>query len=311
MTRAGLFLSLCASIAIMFAVGGCNLKMQVDNPDYKCWKEFPPGSSVTFEGLQRIGDDQPEAVILTVELIDIDDEHAVLRRIMKFPSRKESRVQSQTSVEQAKIDQADHPETHPSTKKDFKGWDTVIIDEKSYPCTTWEYQAKHVSSKVGVDQCGELVVKEWKCNDIPGGTARVEYEAKTPQQYYQIAGEVISFHIEPEQPKIEKAPKQKEKPTPEKTEKIDKSQETPTPAPDEKAQPESPTSQPVEAVEEETEVEAIAEPEAPHTQPVLPKLEDFRLQMETSGPMPEPESRPVDGTPQSQPADKKPEDVSK
>lgn len=254
--------SLVVAVGVFaFLSAGCE-QTQVTNPDYTCWKKFPPGSSVTFEGLQRVGDNNPETTTLTIDLIDLNDQHAVLRRTVAFPSRADTSGKSQTSSEPRKIKKADHPETHPKTQKQFKGWGTIMIEDKKYPCTIWEYKTTHKVEKLGMDEDGTLVVKEWKSKDIPGGIARIEYEVSTPHQHYQIAGEVVTFHIEAEQPKIEN-------PNIKKTSSAKKAVKQPV-------KKESPKKTP-----------AATKPEPKSDgENKLPELEDIKLKMQTSETMP-------------------------
>ena len=129
----------------------------VENPEYKGWKPFKPGSSVTYK-FTREG--SPQAGEQKMTLKSIDDQEAVVQTEFSMAGRSAGKPMDRTI--KAKLGAADpRPELKDGPEEEIE------VGGKMLKCRTRELEKKLDSGKT-------MKVKYWGHEDIPGMAAKVE-----------------------------------------------------------------------------------------------------------------------------------------
>jgi hypothetical protein len=139
-------------MSILLAVLAALVQDQVENPEYKGWAAFKPGSSVTYK-VQTGGNTAGEQ---KYTLKTVADEEVVLSTEMSVaPGRSMDR----------KI-----PATIPAAKmqKNVKeGEEELEVGGKKLRCVTREFEVTTANNK-------KILMKVWIHDDIPGKAARTD-----------------------------------------------------------------------------------------------------------------------------------------
>lgn len=140
-----------------------------DNPEYKLWSKFKPGSSVTMKMVTEASGMKTEMVTTTV-LKSLSDGELVLESKMTMsvagqnieqPAMERKVPAKMPKVEVPKVEEKDTPK--PKTEE---GTEDLEIAGKKVACK-W--------SKVVLDHAGtKTETKSWTCDAVPGGVVRME-----------------------------------------------------------------------------------------------------------------------------------------
>ena len=168
---------------------------QVENPDYRRWARFAPGSWVMFEGYQVIeGIRQPLRV--KASLVS-KNEHALVveRRFIQAGGTGETMPLPRRLFVTAVIDPKTHPMTHPDAKIQSRPNARVKIGSREFHC-----EVKTVSVAGYFAAWGSNVRGVAHLNpDIPGGMARLALATRMDGKQMEVAGNVIEYHVAKEQ----------------------------------------------------------------------------------------------------------------
>jgi len=132
------------------------LQDQVDNPEYKGWKSFKPGSTVTYK-FNREG--SPQGGEQKITLKSIDEQEAVIETDFVIAGKgagkpTERKIPAKVAAA-AGQGMKDGPE------------EEIEVAGKTLKCRTREFEKKLESGKT-------MKVKYWGHEDIPGMAAKVE-----------------------------------------------------------------------------------------------------------------------------------------
>jgi hypothetical protein len=130
---------------------------QVDNPEYKGWKPFKPGSSVTYK-FTREGSPQSGEQKMTLK--SIDDAEAVLATEFTMAGKGAGKA-----VERKVPAKVAAPDAGPDLK--VAPEEEIEVAGKMLKCRTKEFEKKLESGKT-------MKVKFWIHEDIPGMSAKIE-----------------------------------------------------------------------------------------------------------------------------------------
>lgn len=165
MTRCCLFIALATGLAVAQAPKPTG-KM-LDNPLYKHWKQFKPGTSVTLESVSKVAGTENKSE-MTYTLIEVKEDKAVVE--MKTTTFAAGQKFAQPGIKQdvaAKIpeyktDAAEQKVDHKTTN----GEETIDVGGKKVACK-W--------TQVVMKQNGmNTTTKTWTSDDVPGMTAKSE-----------------------------------------------------------------------------------------------------------------------------------------
>ncbi len=125
---------------------------QIDNPEYKGWAAFKPGSSVTYK--VQIGENpalEQKSVLKSVS----DDEVVLAVEMAVAPGRgMERKVPAKVPAEKA--------------PKDVKeGQEEIEAGGKKLKCTTREFEVTAANNK-------KILMKLWINDEVPGKAARTD-----------------------------------------------------------------------------------------------------------------------------------------
>ena len=124
----------------------------VDNPEYKGWAAFKPGSSVTYK--VQVGENAAGEQKLTLK--SVSDAEAVLVTEMSAAAGR-----SFDRKVPAKIPAANAPQ---NVKE---GEEKIEAGGKTLPCTTKEFEITAANNK-------KIRMKVWISEDVPGKAARTD-----------------------------------------------------------------------------------------------------------------------------------------
>ena len=157
---------LCLFVAVP-ALAAADEEM-VDNPAYKSWSKYKPGSTVTMGMTTKAAAFEMKADMVT-KLVSIDKDKAVVEVTSKVPGAPAQPGQKQTVPAKVKKSEATSggalpPGTKGSVKE--KGEETVEVSGKKYKCKVMEFD--------GEAQGNKTTGKIWSTEEIPGMMAKME-----------------------------------------------------------------------------------------------------------------------------------------
>jgi hypothetical protein len=129
---------------------------QVENPEYKGWKSFKPGSSVTYK-FSREGSSQSGEQKVTLK--SIDDNEAVIAT--EFALAGKSGGKALERKVPAKLAAAQAPERKEGPEEEIE------VGGKMLKCRTLSFEKKNENGKT-------MKMKYWVHEEIPGSMAKVE-----------------------------------------------------------------------------------------------------------------------------------------
>jgi hypothetical protein len=168
------------SLAVCLGLAGTAAGQAVDNPMYKMWAVWSEGTSVTLKTVQADDGEMPVTAkqTQTVKKVTADKvviEFAYVTEVggMTFQAPPQSmdipaKVPVLADVLKGLGKAAPQGTPQPTSKsKETKGRETLTVNGKKLDCEWVQH----------VDEDGS-VSKVWSCDDVPGGTVKVE--AKRP-----------------------------------------------------------------------------------------------------------------------------------
>ena len=176
--------------------GGCGLGLiRLPNPDYLMWKNFAPGSSVTFEGVQKAG--KTELPIRVTEKLLLKDKDKVrLERTIEVlvggKAGKKNKTYTARREEQATIDPWDHPLTQPFARIKNLESKEITIAGKTFLCKGRQLEA-HAKIEGFVANKQDLLIRAWRHPDIPGRVVKILFKTKTLDHTSEVAGQVVAY----------------------------------------------------------------------------------------------------------------------
>ncbi len=164
---------------------------QVENPDYRRWANFAPGTWTIINGTETI-DGQSRPIRLKITLIKKTPDSIMLeRKEFNSSSQTENSIYSQYMFASKYISPTMHPATHPNKIIKILPAKTIVINGKAFHC-----QGKYISSKGkfynwGLNPKATLYVNP----DIPGGIAELEIETQIDNKKLQFKGKLTDYYI--------------------------------------------------------------------------------------------------------------------
>jgi hypothetical protein len=140
-------------LAMVFAV---LVQDQLDNPEFKGWAEFKPGSSVTHKISTATG---PQGGEQKSTLQSVGNAELVLDVEMSMGGKPLGKIMERKVPAKVPADRA------PKDVK--KGEEEIEVAGKKLKCTTMEFETMTPNGKT-------IHMKIWANDEIPGKTARVE-----------------------------------------------------------------------------------------------------------------------------------------
>ncbi|MBL7133453.1 MAG: hypothetical protein ISS78_05095 [Phycisphaerae bacterium] len=196
--RRRLILLLPLMVCMTGLTGGCGLGLiTVPNPDYLMWKNFAPGSSVTFEGLQKAGKTEL-SLRVTEKLLLKDKDKVRLERTIEVlvgdKDDKKNKTFTARREEPARIDPWDHPLTQPfAWIKDLESQE-ITIAGKTFLCKGRQLEA-NAKIEGFVDNKQDILIRAWRHPDIPGRLVKVFFQTKTRDHTSEVAGQVVAYKV--------------------------------------------------------------------------------------------------------------------
>ncbi len=197
-SRRRLILLLPLMVCMMGLTGGCGLGLiTVPNPDYLMWKNFAPGSSVTFKGVQKAG--KTELPIRVTEKLLLKDKDKVrLERTIEVlvgdKDDKKNKTFTTRREEQAKIDPWDHPVTQPFAWITKLESQEITIAGKTFLCKGRQIEAQ-AKIEGFVDNKQDVLIRAWRHPDIPGRVVKIVFKTKTLDHTSEVTGQVVAYKV--------------------------------------------------------------------------------------------------------------------
>ena len=139
--------------ALLFAV---SVQETIDNPEYKGWASFKPGSSVTFKYSPQEGGQK-------VTLKSVGENEIAIEVVTTYNGRTGEPAERKVP---AKLPAAQAP-------KDVKqGEEEIEAGGKKLKCRTMEYEKKLPGGKT-------VALKIWVHDDVPGKGVRIQTTSET------------------------------------------------------------------------------------------------------------------------------------
>jgi hypothetical protein len=175
--------------------GGCETSpVTVANPDYLAWAKFAPGSSVTFEGIQKTNESK-QSLRVTEKLLARYPEKVVLERTtLLLNGDADTKPRVVRRVERAEIHPADHPRTHPDAKITEAGTESLQIAGKTFVCRVINFDV-HAKNEGFMKTASDLHSRACLNPDIPGGLAKVHLTAKAKHHSFEIDSRAVDFKV--------------------------------------------------------------------------------------------------------------------
>lgn len=166
----------------------------VDNPMYKDWASFKPGSMVKMEMVStttRQGKDESRKVAITITLKEVTPEKVVLEQTQtEFVDGREMPPQTSQPVDIPVKVAKDKAATQPAgIEKKTEGDEDIEVAGKKYKAHWTEYIRKY--------QGVPITTKKWIVKEIPGGMARRENKVEEAQNHVgqQSKLTVVEFKV--------------------------------------------------------------------------------------------------------------------
>ena len=144
----------------------------VENPEYKGWSAYKPGAWVKFKMSNDMGQMKVEGEV-TSTLKELTAEKAVLENkvIVEMMGTKQENLQTRTLAPKIKKG-TDSDGSKFEIEKE--GDEELEIKGRKYKCR-WVLGTLHSKS-------GEMKIKNWRCGDIVGGSAKMEMTGEGPMK---------------------------------------------------------------------------------------------------------------------------------
>ncbi len=193
-----LMLLLALMVCMTGLTGGCGLGLiTVPNPDYLMWKDFAPGSSVTFEGVQKTGKTELPLRVTEKLLLKDKDKVRLERTIEVLVGDKDDKKNKSFTAcreEPARINPWDHPLTQPfAWITDLKPQEITIAGKK-FLCKGRQLEAQ-AKIEGFVDNKQDLLIRGWRHPDIPGRVVKIVFKTKTLDHTSEVAGQVVAYKV--------------------------------------------------------------------------------------------------------------------
>ncbi len=184
--------ALAVGCTCLLAAGCSSGPVKVANPDYVAWAAFAPGSTVTFEGVQKT-DAGKQRLRLTETLLAKDAEKVVLARtIQPLGGRKLAPPKVRKRAELARIDPADHPATHPEARITELGEKDLQIAGKTVRCVVREVQVHaKLDDFVATEQ--DVRIRVHRSDAVPGGLVRAHLWTQSDGGTFEVSGQVVTY----------------------------------------------------------------------------------------------------------------------
>jgi len=150
----------------------------VENPAYKAWAAYKPGTTVVLESTTDAGA-QKLKMEMTQKLLEVSKDKAVVEVTTKLdlPGVPPQPAQKQTIPAKVKKSEAQTPgKLPPGAKGEMKekGTEKISVGGKSYECKVYEFTGE----QNGVKSTGKI----WQSEKVPGNLVKMESNAKVGEQ---------------------------------------------------------------------------------------------------------------------------------
>ena len=167
----------------------------VANPTYQAWAGFEPGSSVTFQGTRKVGQES-QKVLFTQRLLEVNPRQIVLERTVEVLDGKAQPPEVIRKVEPARIAPTDNPRTNPQARVKNLDDDTFLVKGRTFQCKGKEV-AVHAEFGGPLPTSEDVQLRTWVHPDVPGGTVKIFMVRKSPSHDLEVAVQAIDFQALP------------------------------------------------------------------------------------------------------------------
>ncbi len=161
----------------------------IQNPDYRRWVRFRPGSQTTFEGYQTLNGIK-QRIRMTAKLISKHEDTLVVERtyVPLGPGIKEP-VRVQNFFVQARIRPQDHPLSNPKAKITRLPTAQLKVADQVLTCEVRAFQAAGDFPEWGRNVTGKVAMND----AVPGGAVQVQLKAYKKNQPFEFSGKVVAY----------------------------------------------------------------------------------------------------------------------
>ena len=157
---------------------------KVENPTYKAWAQFKPGTAVTMKGTTH-ANGQDIDVESTQKLLELTDDHAVVEISTVAGANGTNMPQPSRKMDITKM------VTKSDLDKPGKGFDPDLLakaTEESVTVPAGTFKAKMIEFSKS-QQGMNMKVKSWFCDEVPGGTVKQELSGQGNQNGMDVTVE--------------------------------------------------------------------------------------------------------------------------
>jgi hypothetical protein len=158
-------LAITGSCVLMLVATAVRADEQIDNPQYKQWSNFKPGSWVKYKTTSEAAGQQ-STMEMTTKLLELTPDKAVVERTTSMVAGGQKMdMPAQKQEIPAKIDKpvVKLSDVKPDVKE---GQDDVSVSGKTYKCKTSETTTKNGDNTTWS--------KTWMCDEVPTGLVKME-----------------------------------------------------------------------------------------------------------------------------------------
>lgn len=172
-----------AAVAVVVAVAAAaRADDKVENPEYKAWANFKPGTTVTMKLINEAGGMKTEST-LSRKLVEVKEDQLVWDMDMEIslngkPLPKQSVPKSEVRKEMKASEFAPYQDVktgRPVGATD-DGTEKLKVGGTEYECKRYKYKFKTMIPNIGEE---EVEGQMWECDDVPGRMVKITGKSKS------------------------------------------------------------------------------------------------------------------------------------
>jgi hypothetical protein len=192
---------LCGLLLCGAAASAARAGEKVDNPLYKHWAQFKPGSFSVFK-TDNVVNGVKNVTTMTVTLIEVTPEKAVVERkyVSAVAEAGDRKMPSKKEEIPAKIDEEQKAREIGPPKKgaEWKGGEVVDVKEGEEVIQVGEkkFATKWTETQIKTKDAGTATTKVWNSEDVPGQLVKSSSSAEGRMSLVS-EGILVDFKAEP------------------------------------------------------------------------------------------------------------------
>ncbi len=166
---------------------------KVDNPDYRRWARFEPGSWAAYEGEQVVDGGVRTPVQLTATLIFKSETAILVERDFRARTAAAANIVPRHLFVTSAIDPRGNPLTHPDRQVENHADEAVVVDGREIRCRVFSVRTPGDSLAWGRDVQATVHASD----AVPGGIVKIELVTHVDGREFRYRGRLVGFKATP------------------------------------------------------------------------------------------------------------------